>query len=68
MSIIGSHSIFLVHDLIDACNLCIWFFWSLAVYFLYTWVAPFLDFELNFHYLSPPQKKNDSFLYFEGFN
>ena len=36
MPIIESHSIFSVYDLMDACNLCIWLFWSPAVYFL-TW-------------------------------
>ena len=41
MSIIGSHSISLVYDLMDACNLRIWLCWSLAVYFLYTWVTHF---------------------------
>ena len=45
MSIIGRHSIFSVYDLMDACNLCIWLFWSPAVYFLYTWVTPFCNFE-----------------------
>ena len=42
MSIIGSHYIFLVYDLMDACNLCIWLFWSPAVYlgdsFLWLWI------------------------------
>ena len=42
MSIIGSHSIFSVYDLMDACNLCIWLFWSPAVYlddsFLCLWI------------------------------
>ena len=33
MSIIESHSIFSVYDLMDACILCIWLFWSPAVYF-----------------------------------
>ena len=33
---IGSHSISLVYDLMDACNLCIWLCWSPVVYFLYT--------------------------------
>ena len=33
MSIIGSHSIFSVYDLMDACILRIWLFWSPAVYF-----------------------------------
>ena len=41
MSIIGSHSIFSVYDLMNACNLCTRLFWSPAVYFLYTWVTPF---------------------------
>ena len=45
MSIIRSHSIFLVYDLMNACNLCIWLFWSLAVYFLYTWVTHYYVFE-----------------------
>ena len=43
--IIGSRSIFSVYDLMDACTLCIWLFWSLAVYFLYTWVTHYYVFE-----------------------
>ena len=39
MSIIGCHSIFSIYDLMDACNLCIWLFWSPAIYFLYTQVT-----------------------------
>ena len=42
MSIIGSHSIFSVYYLMDAYNLCIWSFWSPAVYlgdsFLWLWI------------------------------
>jgi len=45
MSIIGGHSFFQFMILMDACNFCIWLFWSPAVYSLYPWVAPFYDFE-----------------------
>ena len=45
ISIIGSHSIFLVYDLMDACHLCFLLFWSPAVYFLYTWVTHYYVFE-----------------------
>jgi len=42
MSIIGSHSIFSVYDLMDACKFCIWLFWPPAVYlddsFLCLWI------------------------------
>ena len=31
MSIVGSHFIFSVYDLMDTCNLCIWLFWSPVV-------------------------------------
>ena len=60
MSIIESHSIYLVYDLMDACNLCIWLRWSPAVYFWYTrWrIIKFLN-KISFTY----QKKKKGYLY-----
>ena len=53
MSIIGSHSIFLVYDLMDACNLCVWLFWSPAVYL----VDSFLWLCIKFSLLIKKKKK-----------
>ena len=49
MSIVGSHYISLVYDLMDACNLNIRLFWSPVVYFLNTWVT--LLYFPSFHYI-----------------
>ena len=49
MSIVGSHYISLVYDLMDACNLNIRLFWSPVVYFLNTLVT--LLYFPSFHYI-----------------
>ena len=53
MSIIGSHSIFSVYDLMDTCNLCVWLFWSPAVYL----VDSFLWLCIKFSLLIKKKKK-----------
>lgn len=43
MSIVGSHFVSSIYDLMDDCNLCAWFFWFPVVYILYTWVTVYYN-------------------------